>query len=112
MVVQDTRCPRLGRLGCSTFQTSLFPNTPPFVDPCQSQTRIATLLSLKDRRGGTFVHAVCTHYDDQGVRARGESSLLIRRAIREWVDGVEANAGLASMKLAPVILFGDFSAPC
>jgi endonuclease/exonuclease/phosphatase family metal-dependent hydrolase len=70
------------------------------------------LLSLKDRRGGTFVHAVCTHYDDQGVRARGESSLLIRRAIREWVDGVEANAGLASMKLAPVILFGDFSAPC
>lgn len=79
------------------------PDVPGSVGWDASQTRIATLLSLADVHGGT-VHAVCTHYDDRGVRARAESSLLIRAAIREFVDEVEGGGDPG-----PVLLFGDFS---
>lgn len=76
----------------------------------QAQTRIATFLSLKDKAAGHLVHAVCTHYDDQGVIARAKSSLLIRTAIRDWVDEVEVDAKVWDKRpKAPVILFGDFS---
>lgn len=76
----------------------------------QSQTRIATFLTLKDKSGGHLVHAVCTHYDDRGVVARAKSSLLIREAIREWVEQVESETHIVGERpKAPVILFGDFS---
>ncbi|TXT07216.1 hypothetical protein VHUM_03386 [Vanrija humicola] len=90
------------------------PGVPGSIGWDASQTRIATLLSLADNVHGGTVHAVCTHYDDRGVRARAESSLLIRAAIREFVDEVEgAGAGAAGGKTdrGPVILFGDFNSP-
>lgn len=71
----------------------------------QSQTRIATLLTLREKCDGSFVHAICTHYDHIGVRARANSSLLIRTAIHDWVTGIEGRTSSDS----PVILFGDFS---
>lgn len=74
----------------------------------QGQTRIATLLSLQDRNDGHLVHAVCTHYDDRGVKARAHSSLLIRQKVWEFVDQAEANYKDESRR-APVLLFGDFS---
>ncbi|KAL1411634.1 hypothetical protein Q8F55_002598 [Vanrija albida] len=84
------------------------PDVPGSVGWDATQTRIATLLSLADAAGG-HVHAVCTHYDDRGVVARAESSLLIRAAIRAFVDEVEgADAGKGAAA-GPVILFGDFS---
>ncbi|WOO80679.1 uncharacterized protein LOC62_03G004202 [Vanrija pseudolonga] len=81
------------------------PDVPGSVGWDASQTRIATLLSLADVHGGT-VHAVCTHYDDRGVKARAESSLLIRAAIRAFVDEVEGGGDPG-----PVLLFGDFNSP-
>lgn len=62
------------------------------------------MLSLKD--GDSTVHVVNTHYDDRGVKARAESSLLIRQAIKEFVGESEAKG---ASKNGPVILFGDFS---
>ncbi|GMK55601.1 hypothetical protein CspeluHIS016_0206570 [Cutaneotrichosporon spelunceum] len=80
--------------------------------PGSSQTRIATFLTLKDRLGGHLVHAVCTHYDDQGLVARAKSSLLIRTAIREWVEAVELETKMVGKgPKAPVLLFGDFNSP-
>lgn len=51
------------------------------------------------------MHAVCTHYDHLGLKARAESSLLIRTVVHEWVVGIEGGKTSSS----PVILFGDFS---
>lgn len=63
------------------------------------------MLSLNDADKNT-VHVVNTHYDDRGVNARAQSSLLIRQAIREFVTESESKGGA---KDGPVILFGDFS---
>ncbi|TXT15031.1 uncharacterized protein COLE_01224 [Cutaneotrichosporon oleaginosum] len=103
------------RFECVKWKTmwlSTTPERPGSVGWDASQTRIATFLSLRDKKGGHLVHAVCTHYDDQGVVARANSSFLIRSAIREWVDAVETETQMRGKKpKAPVILFGDFNSP-
>ncbi|WVW80174.1 hypothetical protein I302_102151 [Kwoniella bestiolae CBS 10118] len=72
--------------------------------------RIATLLTLRQRhKNDELLHAVNTHYDHLGLRARAESSLLIRSQIYDWVKKVEEEAKVA--KEGPVILFGDFNSP-
>ncbi|WRT65727.1 uncharacterized protein IL334_002675 [Kwoniella shivajii] len=72
--------------------------------------RIATLLTLrrKDKKG-CLVHAVNTHYDHLGLRARAESSLLIRSQIWQWVKRIEEREKVEVE--GPVILFGDFNSP-
>lgn len=52
------------------------------------------------------MHVVNTHYDDRGVQARAQSSLLIRQAIKEFVNESESKG---APKNGPVLLFGDFS---
>lgn len=77
-------------------------------DIYQDQTRIATLLTLRAKVSGEMIHVVNTHYDHIGVRARAESSLLIRERVYQWVKKQEGAAfGRTS---AAVILMGDFSA--
>ncbi|WWC87916.1 uncharacterized protein L201_002816 [Kwoniella dendrophila CBS 6074] len=72
--------------------------------------RIATLLTLRrlDKKD-ELVHAVNTHYDHIGIRARAESSLLIRSQIWNWVKQVEGDE--KAEKEGLVILFGDFNSP-
>ncbi|BEJ16007.1 hypothetical protein CspHIS471_0506120 [Cutaneotrichosporon sp. HIS471] len=95
-----------------TMWLSSWPEKPGSVGWDASQTRIATFLSLKDKFGGHLVHAVCTHYDDQGLVARAKSSRLIRTAIREWIEAVELETNMVGKKpKAPVLLFGDFNSP-
>ena len=72
----------------------------------QSQTRIATLLTLRHVDSGELVHVVNTHYDDRGTRARAESSLMIREHAHRWVTAIEGDDAPG-----PVILLGDFSEP-
>ncbi|WVQ93459.1 hypothetical protein IAU59_000533 [Kwoniella sp. CBS 9459] len=83
--------------------------------------RIATLATFRphphsaDRLPGTskpgsaLIHAVCTHYDHQGLRARAESSLLIRSQIWRWVKKVEDEEKVD--REGVVVLFGDFNSP-
>ncbi|WWC96947.1 hypothetical protein V866_003822 [Kwoniella sp. B9012] len=72
--------------------------------------RIATLLTLRRReKNGGLVHAVNTHYDHLGIRARAESSLLIRSQIYNWVKRIEEDEKVKEE--GPVILFGDFNSP-
>lgn len=76
----------------------------------QALPRIATLLTVRykdENKGGELIHAVNTHYDHLGVRARAESSLLIRSAIWHWVHDVEQKE--KPPVVAPVVFFGDFS---
>lgn len=95
---------RFEQLNYKTIWLSDKPDQPGSIGWDAGQTRIATLLSLKD--GNNAVHVVNTHYDDRGVKARAESSLLIRQAIKEFVDESESKG---APKNGPVVLFGDFS---
>jgi hypothetical protein len=52
-----------------------------------------------------MLHVVNTHYDDMGLKARAESSLIIREYARQWVG----DKGLQGESDAPFILVGDFS---
>jgi len=52
---------------------------------------------------------VNTHYDDRGVKARAESSLIIRDHVKQWVERFEDPNGPDKAGPAPVILIGDFS---
>ncbi|WVR03797.1 hypothetical protein IAU60_000792 [Kwoniella sp. DSM 27419] len=70
--------------------------------------RIATLLTLRTV-DDKLVHAVNTHYDHIGVRAKAESSLLIRSQIWEWVRSVQKEEKTSCR--APILLFGDFNSP-
>jgi hypothetical protein len=74
----------------------------------QNLTRIATFLSLEHRGSGDLVHVINTHYDDMGVRARAESSLLIREYTHKWASDVENKLDL-SRREGPVIIIGDLS---
>ncbi|KAJ9111100.1 hypothetical protein QFC19_001299 [Naganishia cerealis] len=54
------------------------------------------------------IHIVNTHYDDQGKRARQESSLLIRAETRKWTDaGPDKDGGPGQQ--SGLILLGDLS---
>lgn len=117
VVIPYTQYPWIQGLGCCT-SLSLFTwllvdqtVTRHFLDwQNQALPRIATLLTLryKDKdKGGELIHAVNTHYDHLGVRARAESSLLIRSAIWHWVHDVERKE--KPPVVAPVVFFGDFS---
>ena len=74
----------------------------------QSQTRIATQVTLSDKENGQLTHAICTHWDDQGVKARAESALLIRAESHRRIETIERSLGAAP---GAVILFGDFNSP-
>ena len=53
-----------------------------------------------------------THYDDRGVKARAESSLMIREHAYQWVNMIEdEDKREKSVKgsFSAVILLGDFS---
>lgn len=117
MVIPYTQRSRIQGLGCCM---SLSLSTWVLVDQVailhildrheQALPRIATLLTLRykdENKGGELVHAVNTHYDHLGVRARAESSLLIRSAIWHWVHDVEQKE--KPPVVAPVVFFGDFS---
>ncbi|WWC68613.1 uncharacterized protein I206_102543 [Kwoniella pini CBS 10737] len=72
--------------------------------------RIATLLTLrKIGKNGKLVHAINTHYDHLGIKARAESSLLIRSQIYNWVKQIEKEEKIKEKN--PIILFGDFNSP-
>ncbi|WVF65820.1 hypothetical protein IAT40_000557 [Kwoniella sp. CBS 6097] len=81
--------------------------------------RIATLATFRPRQTRqnssgssstpSLTHAVCTHYDHQGLRARAESSLLIRSQIWRWVKSVEEEEKVD--REGVVVLFGDFNSP-
>ncbi|WWC60333.1 uncharacterized protein I303_102904 [Kwoniella dejecticola CBS 10117] len=82
--------------------------------------RIATFLTLRRRTASKprkdtgdghrgLIHAVNTHYDHLGLKARAQSSLLIRSQIYEWVKKVEREEQVRAE--GPVILFGDFNSP-
>ncbi|ORY22513.1 Endonuclease/exonuclease/phosphatase [Naematelia encephala] len=79
--------------------------------------RIATLVTLRYKDGGELVHVVNTHYDDQGVRARAESSLIIRDHAHRWASQVDAEEQKRSTSTStmrgnsPVVLLGDFNSP-
>ncbi|ODN86564.1 endonuclease/exonuclease/phosphatase [Cryptococcus wingfieldii CBS 7118] len=96
----------------NTTWLSTTPDVPGSVGWDASLTRIATLLTLRYRDGdqeGKLVHAFNTHYDDQGVEARANSSLLLRATIKQWVDDVEQDENAGGD--APVVFFGDFNSP-
>ncbi|KAJ9093405.1 hypothetical protein QFC21_006435 [Naganishia friedmannii] len=64
-----------------------------------AQTRIATFVTLrdslasKDSSGSSdIIHIVNTHYDDQGKKARQESSLVLRAETRKWVNDHDASS--------------------
>ena len=63
-------------------------------------------MSLRSIESGELVHVVNTHYDDQGVKARAQSSLMLRHHVLSWSTKVEEDE---RMKSGPVILLGDFS---
>ena len=82
----------------------------------KSQTRIATFLTLRDRRARhsgrqrgnrDLIHLVNTHYDDQGKKSRGKASLLIREFMRGWVEMNERQGDGEEEGL--VVWMGDFS---
>ncbi|KAL7419550.1 hypothetical protein Q5752_005461 [Cryptotrichosporon argae] len=92
----------------TTVWLSLTPDKPGSIGWDASQTRIATLLTLHDKANEALVHCVNTHYDDRGVRARAESSLVIRTTAHRWATRMEAEHDFIE---GPVILFGDFNSP-
>ncbi|KAL0252313.1 hypothetical protein I308_101702 [Cryptococcus tetragattii IND107] len=95
-----------------TMWLSPTPNVPGSKGWDAALPRIATLLTLRykdENKGEELIHAVNTHYDHLGVRARAESSLLIRSAIWHWVHDVEQKE--KPPVVAPVVFFGDFNSP-
>jgi endonuclease/exonuclease/phosphatase family metal-dependent hydrolase len=72
----------------------------------ESQTRIATYLTLRDNKGD-LAHVINTHYDDGGEEARAQSSLLIRKEAIKWVNAMEEKYWPGQKGV--VILLGDFS---
>ncbi|OXM76596.1 endonuclease/exonuclease/phosphatase [Cryptococcus neoformans Bt63] len=105
-------CTKFELVRWSTMWLSRTPNVPGSKGWDAALPRIATLLTLryKDKdKGGELIHAVNTHYDHLGVRARAESSLLIRSAIWHWVHDVERKE--KPPVVAPVVFFGDFNSP-
>jgi endonuclease/exonuclease/phosphatase family metal-dependent hydrolase len=62
-------------------------------------------LRFRNNKQGGLLHIVNTHYDDQGVKARAESSILIRKYAKSWSD----EGALQAEECAPFIVMGDFS---
>jgi len=62
-------------------------------------------LRFKDGTEGGLLHVVNTHYDDQGLKARAESSLIIREYAHRWIEHDEFRENSD----APFIVVGDFS---
>lgn len=99
----------------------------------QAQTRIATFVTLRDRRTSASsdldallnkpnssstnldrrntIHIVNTHYDDQGKKSRGWASWLIRVMIDDWVkSGTERDGGEEGVSDDDLVIWmGDFS---
>jgi hypothetical protein len=77
----------------------------------QSQTRIATILTLLDEQSTSIVHVANTHWDDQGRKARHESGKLLRQIVPEAARKAEHKLGKGDgKKLAGVVLLmGDLS---
>ena len=59
--------------------------------------------------GSGIIHVVNTHYEDQGRKARQESSLVLRAETRKWVDDDTSSGGKAGAAQAGLILLGDLS---
>ncbi|EJT99978.1 DNase I-like protein [Dacryopinax primogenitus] len=109
---------RFKLLEVNYFWLSPEPDQPGSVGWDAGQTRMCTLVSLLDLthpsasssvEGGALFHIANTHYDDRGVQARGESSLLIRRRLPGLIKAVEEKHSVKGEGL--VVLLGDFNSP-
>ncbi|KZT57835.1 hypothetical protein CALCODRAFT_482833 [Calocera cornea HHB12733] len=110
---------RFKLLEVNYFWLSTTPDEPGSVGWDASQTRMCTLVSLLDLthpsaatsnpEASAVFHVANTHYDDRGVVARAQSSLLIRKKLPEVVSAVEGRNAVRGEGL--VLLLGDFNSP-
>lgn len=84
-----------------TFWLSLTPEVPGSRGWDAALPRVASWMKLRDRRTGTSLLAVNTHFDHRGPQARLESSLLL-------LQRIDALARVDGGRL-PVVLTGDFN---
>jgi endonuclease/exonuclease/phosphatase family metal-dependent hydrolase len=84
-----------------TFWLSLTPEVPGSRGWDAALPRVASWLKLRDRRSGSALLVVNTHFDHRGPEARLESARLLLRKI----DELAASDG----RRLPVVLTGDFN---
>ncbi|KZO95913.1 hypothetical protein CALVIDRAFT_527714 [Calocera viscosa TUFC12733] len=110
---------RFKLLEVNYFWLSSTPDEPGSVGWDAGQTRMCTLVSLLDLthpsaasstpEASAVFHVANTHYDDRGIVARGQSSLLIRNRLPEVVSAVEGRHAIRGE--GQVLLLGDFNSP-
>jgi len=85
----------------ATFWLSTTPEAPGSKGWDAALPRVASWVRLRDRRSGSELVAINTHFDHRGPEARLESGhLLVRR-----IDEIATTAG----RRLPVVLTGDFN---